>query len=185
MLLAALIACAPELSLLQATDLGPLEQSDTIKGRDGGYSVTFGDRSVWLYGDTMLSLEGEDGSAWRDNTWSWTTDLDVSDGVAGFVEPLDSVGAPQELFAETEEEAAYNAAHSEAIMGEDCEDPCGGREVLWPMAGVETEAGVLVFYVKIHGEPGEWNFFKDRAAGGTKTAFHARDQKFEEAFGSE
>jgi enoyl-CoA hydratase len=34
-------------------------------------------------------------------------------------------------------------------------------------------------------EPGEWNFFKDRAAGGTKTAFHARDQKFEEAFGSE
>jgi hypothetical protein len=34
-------------------------------------------------------------------------------------------------------------------------------------------------FTNLRYEPGEWNFFKDRREGGAKTAFHARDQKFE------
>jgi hypothetical protein len=72
------------------------------------------------------------------------------------------LGAPEEFFPETEEEHAYNVAHS----GEGCEEPCGGREVLWPMDAVEDTANsrVLAFYVKIHGEPGAWNFFPEGQA---------------------
>ncbi|MCB9675463.1 MAG: DUF4185 domain-containing protein [Alphaproteobacteria bacterium] len=107
---------------------------------------------MWLYGDTILAFAGEDGSSWRDNTWSWTDDLAAP---TGFAEPVDGLGAPAELFPETPEEAAYNVAH----RGDPCVEPCGGREILWPMDAVETDVGALVFYVKIHGEPGEWSFF--------------------------
>jgi hypothetical protein len=57
---------------------------------------------------------------------------------------------------ETTSAAAYNEAHRR----EDCVDPCGAREILWPMDAVLDDARdrVLVFYVKIHGEPGDWNF---------------------------
>ena len=145
-----------DIEVLRVDDLGALPTSASIKGRDGGYSARVGDRSVWFYGDTVLSLEGEDGSSWRDNTWSWTTDLDLTDGVDGFTEPVDALGAPREFFPETPEEAAYNDAH----RGDPCLDPCGGREILWPMAPVAlADGGALVFYVKIHGEPGAWNFF--------------------------
>lgn len=154
-----LLACssAPDVEVVAARELGPLETTDAVKARDGGSSVSFGDRTVWLYGDSILSLAGEDGQSWRDNTWSWTTDLDASDGLTGFTEPVDGYGAPEELFPETEEEVAYNADH----RGDDCVEPCGGREVLWPMAAVEDVARdrVLAFYVKIHGEPGAWNFY--------------------------
>ncbi len=36
-------------------------------------------------------------------------------------------------------------------------------------------------FTNIRYEPGEWNFFKVRKEGGAKTAFHARDQKFDES----
>lgn len=154
-----LLACHPaaDLNIVATRDLGPLETTDAVKGRDGGYSVTFGDRSVWLYGDSILSVTGEDGSAWRDNSWSWTEDLDASDGITGFEEPTDGRGAPEEFFPETQDEADYNQAHG----GVTCIDPCGAREILWPMDAVydQERDRVLAFYVKIHGEPGAWNFF--------------------------
>ena len=148
---------APGVEVVGTRDLGPVETTAAIRARDGGYSVSFRDRSVWLYGDTILSLAGEDGESWRDNSWSWTVDLDASDGVTGFQEPVDALGAPEEFFPETQEEAAFNAAHK----GADCEDPCGAREVLWPMDLVFDAARdrVLAFYVKIYGEPGPWNFY--------------------------
>lgn len=147
----------PGVVVLGTRDLGPLETTDAVRARDGGYSERFGDRTVWLYGDSILSLEGEDGEAWRDNTWSWSTDLDASDGVTGFDEPVDGLGAPVEFFPETAEEAVFNEAHK----GDDCEDPCGARRILWPMDAVyDAERDrVLVFYDKIYGEPGEWNFY--------------------------
>ncbi|MCP4536473.1 MAG: hypothetical protein GY832_04945, partial [Chloroflexi bacterium] len=42
------------LALVAATELGVLETSAWIRGRDGGYSGVFEGRSVWLYGDTTL-----------------------------------------------------------------------------------------------------------------------------------
>lgn len=153
-------ACSPaaEVEVIGSRDLGPLEVSEAIRGRDGGYSVHAWGRSIWGYGDSILALEGEDGSAWRNNTMSHTADLDVSDGVTGFVEAVDSLGAPVEFLPQTAEEAAFNAAHS--MQSPSCADPCGARKMLWPGAMVEdTERDrVLVFYSKFYGEPGEWSF---------------------------
>ena len=153
------VGCPPGAAVtpVGVTDLGPLETTGAVKARDGGYSVLFRGRSVWLYGDSILSLEGEDGSSWRDNSWSWTTDLDASDGTTGFSEPVDSLGAPEEYFPETDEEAEFNAAH----RGDDCIEPCGARKILWPMDAVYDPQGdrVLASYVKIYGEPGAWNFY--------------------------
>jgi len=141
-------------------DLGPLEQSTAIRGRDGGYSGAFQSKSVWLYGDTILAVEGEDGTSWRHNSWSMTDDLDATDGITGFTESVDALGAPREFFPPTEAERAFNEAHSEAIQGEDCADPCGARWALWPGPLVEDAARgrALILYQKIYGEPGEWNF---------------------------
>lgn len=140
----------------RATDLGPLEQSAAIQGRDGGYSALLWGASVWVYGDSILSVEGEDGSSWRNNTWSQTADLDASDGITGFSEVTDSLGAPRELFPQTDAERAFNTAHS----GPDCTDPCGARWALWPGPLVWDPDGdrALIVYSKIYGEPGEWNF---------------------------
>jgi hypothetical protein len=164
-LLLALAACqpAPGVAVVATRDLGPLETSAAVRARDGGYSMSFEGHSVWAYGDTILAAPGADGVAWRDNTWSSTLDLDATDGVTGFTEPTDTAGAPEELFPETPEEAAYNAAHrsrdDDGDGVDDCEAPCGGREVLWPKAMVAGPDGALLFYIKIHGEPGAWNFF--------------------------
>lgn len=140
-----------------AVDLGRLEQSAAIQGRDGGYSAQVFARSVWIYGDSILSLTGEDGSSWRNNTWSHTPDLDASDGLTGFVESTDEAGAPRELFGQTEAERAFNEAH----RGPDCqESPCGARWALWPGPIVWDPVGerALIVYTKIYGEPGPWNF---------------------------
>lgn len=173
-LLVGLAACHPAaVRVVRTEDLGPLPTTDAVKARDGGYSVAFGGRSAWLYGDTVLSVVGEDGGSWRDNTWSWTEDLDARDGLDGFTEAVDALGAPRAFFPQTEAEAAYNEAHRDVDRDgdgvTDCEVPCGGREALWPMdavalgdggtGGEEGDGGALVFYVKIHGEPGEWNFY--------------------------
>jgi hypothetical protein len=48
----------PGFSIVSATDLGVLETTPSIRGRDGGYSATFSGRSVWLYGDTILASVG-------------------------------------------------------------------------------------------------------------------------------
>lgn len=153
-----LAACAGEdVQLEQAKEMGLLETTTAVKGRDGGYSGLVFGRSVWLYGDTILSLEGEDGSSWRHNSWSFTTDTNAADGLGPFEERVDDLGAPRPFFAGTAEERAFNAAHA----GEDCEDPCGARRALWPGALIWDAEGsrALVFYHKIYGEPGPWNFY--------------------------
>lgn len=155
---AVLVATACTRKVEVGTDLGPLEQDAAIKGRDGGYSVRWGDRSLWVYGDSILSLEGEDGSSWRNNTWSWTLDLDATDGITGFTQPVDALGAPLELFPQTEAEASFNEAHA----GDPCaESPCGARYALWPMDLVwdAQRDRLLLFYDRIYGEPGAWNFW--------------------------
>lgn len=155
----ALAACGePEAPtvVVRATDLGAMEQSGAIQARDGGYSAVLWGESVWIYGDSILSLDGEDGSSWRNNTWSHTADLNAADGITGFVETTDAAGAPRELFPQTDTERAFNQAHS----GPDCADPCGARWALWPGPMVWDAAGdrALIVYSKIYGEPGAWNF---------------------------
>jgi len=147
---------APDVRVADVEDLGPLVDDPSIKARDGGYSAEVDGYSVWVYGDSVLTLEGEDGSSWRHNTWSWTADLDLAGGLDDFEQRTDDLGAPVPLFVETQAEATYNAAH----QGDDCADPCGARQVLWPGALVAdpVRGGALITFVKIHGEPGPWNF---------------------------
>lgn len=137
-------------------DLGPLEQAPVIQARDGGYSALVFGESVWVYGDSIMARAGDDGSGWRNNTWSRTTDVAAADGVTGFREHTDGAGVPRELLPQTADEAAFNRAHS----GDDCQDPCGARWALWPgpLVWDAARGRALLVYGKIYGEPGEWNF---------------------------
>ncbi len=142
---------------ISSQDRGTLPESELIKGRDGGYSARIFDRSVWVFGDTILKNADSEGSSWRHNSFAYTEDTIAQDGVTGFVTPTRADGSPRELFSPTTEEAAFNQAHA----GENClEKPCGARKVLWPASLVwdSTRNRALLFYIKIYGEPGPFNF---------------------------
>lgn len=160
-LLPLLLACqGPELTVVAVQELGPIEQSSFVSGRDGGYSARVFDRSVWLYGDTVLSMENEDGSTWCNNSASWTEDFDASDQIEGFEDWVGDRGIPVEFLPRSLDEQLFNQAHEADEEGSCREQPCGARWALWPGAIVEDAARdrALVFYSKIYGESGEWNF---------------------------
>ncbi len=144
-------------SVLSAAETGVVPQSASIQGRDGGQSALLFGRSVWTFGDTVLNMADEDGRNWHHNSVSWSEDLTASDGLDGFVEPADSVGAPAHLIAPTAEEEAFNEAHWD---DGDCEEPCGARWAVWPGSPVWDEAHqrAILFYGLIYAEPGDFNF---------------------------
>lgn len=146
-----------ETAVVSAEEVFVLEQSERIQGRDGGGSGIAWGWSVWAYGDTVLDIPDEEGETWHHNSFSMTQDLDASDGITGFEEPLDSAGAPRYFVAPTPDEAAFNEAH----RGDPCaEEPCGARWAAWPGEPVYDAARdrALVFYGLIYGEPGDFNF---------------------------
>jgi hypothetical protein len=154
-----MVACTAEVpgpGVVGASEIGVLEQSEQIQGRDGGCSAWLWDRSVWFYGDTVLSEPDEDGLLWHHNSVSMTSDQDASDGIDGFEEPLDSVGAPRHIVAPTQWERSFNLAHA----GDDCEEPCGARYAAWPGAAIfdVDRDRALIFYGLMYAEPGEFNF---------------------------
>lgn len=147
----------PPAPLESAVELEVMEQAAEIEGRDGGYSALLWGRSVWVYGDTVLTVPDVDGETWHHNSFSVTSDLDASDGLTGFEEPLDAAGAPAYFIAPTAEEEAFNVAH----RGENClEEPCGARWAVWPMQPVFDAARdrALIFYELVYAEPGDFNF---------------------------
>jgi Domain of unknown function (DUF4185) len=152
---------------VKATDLGVVRWNPVIKGRDGGYSGLVGGRSVWVFGDTVLSVPGTDGDSWSDNTVSSTGDLDGSDGISLPQDLRDSTGAPVEFMPLTGREAEYNRAHRPP----GCKDPCGAEFVLWPGALVPDPAHgrALVFFAEIWrvvGQPG-WRTLGEGVAIGS------------------
>lgn len=146
-----------DLKVVKATDLGPIPTNPDILGRDGAYSALFQGYSVWLYGDTFLAHPDAEGRYLISDSWSFTKDLNAQDGITGFQERLDSVGAPTMILVETPAEQAFNAAHA----GNPCEEqPCGARWALWP-SSVVTDTGrnrALVFYGVVYALPGSFNF---------------------------
>jgi hypothetical protein len=143
--------------LVSATELGVLDQSDAIQGRDGGDSVRLWGHSIWVFGDTVLNIPDIEGQSWHHNSFSFTNDEDASDGIGPLVERNDTAGAPEYFIAPTSDEAAFNAAH----RGEDCAElPCGARFAVWPGAPVwdDTHGRALIFYGLIYAEPGAFNF---------------------------
>lgn len=151
--LSALVGCgvAPGLVVESAEDLGALPLASTMKGRDGGYSVrAWEGRSYWGYGDTVLAEEDASGSTWHTNSVSWTDDDDAADGLDGFVEPVDRVGAPALFLGFTEPEQAFNDANVDS----------GARWAIWPGAMVydAPRGRVIVLYSKVAAEPGPFAF---------------------------
>src|SRR5580658_8566512 len=147
----------PALSVVQATDLGPIPTNPDILGRDGGYSALFQCYSVWLYGDTFLAQPNYEDRTLLSDTWSFTTDLNAQGGITGFQERLDSVGAPTMILPETPAEQTFNQAHN----GNNCQTPpCGDRWALWPSAIVVNPAdnSALIFYMVVSAQPGNFNF---------------------------
>jgi Domain of unknown function (DUF4185) len=147
----------PALSVVQATDLGPIPTNPDILGRDGGHSALFQGYSVWLYGDTFLAKPSYEDRTLLSDTWSFTKDLHAKDGITGFQERLDSAGAPTMILPETPAEQAFNQAHN----GTNCQTPpCGDRWALWPSAIVVNRADntALIFYMVVSARPGNFNF---------------------------
>ncbi len=116
-----------------------------------------------MYGDSVTTEAGTYPNNWRNNTMSWTDDLDASDGVTDFVQPLDTDGAPREFFPRTDDEQAFNVEHLDHGDGT-CDatdgEPCGARWAIWGSGPVEDiERGrALLTYGKVHAAPGEFNF---------------------------
>lgn len=147
----------PAVQVEAVRPVGLLPRNPEIQGRDGGYSVAAFGKSVFMFGDTVLTVTDQDGSNWHHNSFSIAGDLDASDGIDGFAEPHDPAGAPAYFIAPTAEERAFNLAH----MGDPCqEEPCGARWAAWPGAAVADPARgrVLCFYGLVYAEPGDFNF---------------------------
>lgn len=172
MWLTLLLACQePGPKVTSAEEIGVLEQSEAIQGRDGGQSARLFGRSVWIFGDTVLNVPDEEDRNWHHNSVSWTEDTDAGDGLSGFEEPLDPVGAPAYLMSPTDEEAAFNDAHWD---DGDCVEPCGARYAVWPGSPVwdEENQRALIFYGLIYAEPGDMNF---EGVGGSIATWTALD----------
>jgi hypothetical protein len=146
-----------DVTVVQSTDLGAIGSNPKILGRDGGYSAVFGGYAVWLYGDTFLANPNAEAQTLISDSWSFTSDFNAQDGITGFQEREDSVGAPTMFLQLSAAEQAFNAAHA----GNPCQQqPCGARWALWPGAMVAdpTRNRALVFYQLVSAQPGNFNF---------------------------
>jgi hypothetical protein len=157
---------SPDVKVGKVTEMGVINFTPLVQGRDGGESALLWGHSVWNFGDTVLNVPDVDGRTWHHNSFSITSDLDASNGLTGFDQPLDAAGAPAYFIAPTDEEAEFNTQH----YGDDgqCpaakqhldDKPCGARWAVWPGGMVYDAARdrVLVFYGLIYAEPGDFNF---------------------------
>ena len=126
-------------------------------GRDGAQSGLFGGSSIWTFGDTVLTEPGQGGDSWADNTMSWTSDLDASDGIVLQHDHLDGTGAPTEFLPFTRKELRFNRLHDP----NHCQrEPCGAEFALWagPVVPDPTRGRVLFPYMKIYRIVGQFGW---------------------------
>jgi hypothetical protein len=146
----------PAAKVVETEDLGPVDQGDNLKGRDGGYSGIWNDQLVWVFGDSVTQRANSDGQNWFSNSWSASNDFNASDGLDQLQLGTDTTNEVTELLPYTAAEQAFNDSHS----GVDCLSPCGARYALWPglvIADPKRDRSI-VFYQKVYAEPGEFNF---------------------------
>lgn len=150
-------ALPPEFTVREVHDLGSVESSAEISSRDCGFSAIFEGKSVWVFGDTLLTLANEYNSPILCNSWSYTYDIDAGDGIMAMLEQPDAVGAPTPLINLNEEERLFNVRHA----GRDCiELPCNTRWAIWPGTIVVHPSGkpAYIFYHKVKVETERFNF---------------------------
>jgi Domain of unknown function (DUF4185) len=150
------------------TDLGIVAQNGDIYARDGAVSALIGGRSVWTFGDTALAVPGTSGKHWDDNSASWTTDLDASNGITLDHDLLDNTGAPAEFLPLTDAEQRYNDNHDP----DHCTaNPCGAEFALWagPPVADPARHRALFFYAEIWRIAGQssWKYVGTGIAVGT------------------
>lgn len=157
--MAAAAPAPPEVQ--SATDLGAVQQSSKVTGRDAAYSVNMdgigaSGTSAWVFGDTTLNVNGADCEKFADNTRAFSGRGDASAGITLGFDDADSAGTPTEFLPITLGERFYNAAHAT----KHCElqpctvrfnDACDARYTLWPNQPVADPARrrVLWFFLKI------------------------------------
>jgi Domain of unknown function (DUF4185) len=112
---------------------------------------------VWTYGDTFIAKPNAEDQTLLSDSWSFTSNLSVQNGISGFQEQLDSTGAPTMLLPLNATELAFNQAHNSNSCQE---QPCGARWALWPATTVVNPAdgSALIFYSVVSAQPGNFNF---------------------------
>ena len=153
-------ACIPAVSLVaqtgpppipaiqSVTPMGTVVQSPLIQGRDGTFSAEMDGKSIWMFDDTAMTKANASGENFIDNSMSWTSNLDASNGIDLTGNYLDSTGVPTEFLPFLPWEIAYNNAHSSSNC---TETPCGAEFALWPGPLVPDPAHnrALIFYGEI------------------------------------
>ncbi len=130
-------AVPPRVTTPAVVDLGPLSMPPVVTGRDGGAAGLVGGRMLWVFQDTLMSVEGADGNRYRTSTAALGRGASLA-----LEEPLDRAGAPFELLPYTPDEWTYNRAHGPSE-----------RYALWPGSVVPWPDGTaLVVYseLKVH-----------------------------------
>ncbi len=134
--------------VLSVTELGTVVQNPDILGRDGNFSTEVNGESVWAFGDTPLAVPNNQGVDWDDNTLSWTTSLNASQGITLNHDFDDSQGVPIEFLPYLNWEAKYNSTHNT----EHCTaKPCGAEFAMWggPLVWDAARHRLLLFYDEI------------------------------------
>jgi hypothetical protein len=150
---------SPGMTVKTAVEIGTLQASPLIVGRDGAYTALLWGHEVWTFGDTFLSVANVQGTSFVSNTFS-VSDTTVTDGGVVLADRLDDAGAPDELLFPTADEEAYDLAHQSQPDGGCGQTPCGGRWATWPGPTVfDADAGTaLTFYSLLTAAPGNFNF---------------------------
>jgi len=145
LLAAVTAACSPPPSVRAFTDLGALSMPPVVTARDGGASVRVGNRVLWTFGDTLMTVTATDGFNYRSATAAWG----ALAAPLALDEPLDSAGAPFQLLPYAPDEAAYNSAHGPME-----------RYALWPGGAIAAPGGneAWVFYQRLLVHPGDLNY---------------------------
>ena len=134
--------------VISVTPLGSVTQNSVIYGRDGTFSALVNGASVWTFGDTPMSVPGVLGNFWDDNSLSWTTNLDASQGINLNHDLLDSTGAPAEFLPYLPWERRFDYQHdnNHCTM-----QPCGAQFAMWdgPVINDPARNRVLFYYYEL------------------------------------
>jgi len=134
--------------VISVTPLGTVTQNSVIYGRDGTFSALVNGASVWTFGDTPMSLPGVLGNFWDDNSLSWTTNLDASQGINLNHDLVDSTGAPAEFLPYLPWESQFNYKHDKNHC---TAQPCGAQFAMWdgPVINDPARNRVLFYYYEL------------------------------------
>jgi len=137
-------------SVRSVAELGPLTEHARVGARDNGQSTRYGDRSIWVFGDTVLRRP----EGFLSNSGASTTDLRAADGIR--LPATDVFGSdassPAAMVTHTPAEGAFERRHAASTGCTAATDPyCGATFAFWPgpVIADPRRARVLAFYVKL------------------------------------